>query len=124
MKKIKIELYNFEILLFTSPQDLQRWMRKNCEAECTEYMVEFANTSEGSAGLLPKTDGTAEWFISLTSKDLTTLCHESLHIAYMALDAIGVKHDVENHESLCYLQHHIFEKAAKKLGMLPVAESH
>lgn len=41
--------------------------------------------------------------------------HESLHMAYYILESVGIKHDVNNHEVLCYLQGYIAKQIKKYL---------
>lgn len=116
MKKIKVDVYGQEIMVFKSTDDMQRWIKKNPvhEEECFD---EFHHAA-GFAGILMMEDGSGRFFMCIQDGDVITVCHEALHLAYQMLHAVGVEHDVENHEALAYLQHYIFGEAAKSLGLM------
>lgn len=118
MKSIKIELYNTEVKLFASKKEMDRWLKKNCAQDVQEYLGHIGDYSDGMAGYLFTENDEHFYYIMLESMDLVTLCHESLHIAYMVLDAVNITHTIDNHESLTYLTHHVFEKAGKAFGLL------
>lgn len=69
----------------------------------------------GLAGVMFTEDGSGRWFIYLEEKNLATLCHEAVHITYMMLEMVGIKHSADNHEAFAYLQEFIFTKVAEKL---------
>ena len=121
MKKIKVDVYGQEIKVFETFKSMKNWVSKKgneiSEEENSE-LESLMDCSSGFAGILKTLDNTNHWFITLEEKNLITLTHESLHIAYMMLDFIGVEHSVDNHESLCYLHHYIFGEAGKLLGMI------
>jgi hypothetical protein len=119
MKKINVDVYGQEILVFSSFKKLENWIKKNpVSEEEMNQLNQLMGHAHGFAGICRTLDDQDHWFIVLKEKDLITLTHECLHIAYMMLDAIGVEHDVENHEALCYLHHYIFGEAGKILGMI------
>lgn len=119
MKKINVDVYSQEVLVFDGFKKLEKWIKKNpISQEEQEQLDSLMSYSSGFAGICSTLNGENYWFIVLKEKDLITLTHECLHIAYMMLDAIGVEHDVENHEALCYLHHYIFGEAGKLLGMI------
>jgi hypothetical protein len=119
MKSIVIDIYSAHIRLFFSQKELQKWLKKNCNEETSDNLGEMSCYSEGMAGHFVTENEEFSYFLMLEKHDLTTLCHECGHLAYMILDAVGVRHDVNNHEAFCYLLHHIFEKAGKVYGLLP-----
>lgn len=116
MHKIKVEVFGQEILLFSSREDFNRWEKRN-PIESREAFHRDLDMSEGMAGGIFTEAGDAHWFIYLTELNLKTLCHESLHLAYMLLDVVGVRHDLDNHEILAYLLDFIFGECAKKLKL-------
>ena len=115
MKKITVDVYEQEIMIFESKRHFDKWVKKN-PVEDQEALCEKMGVCSGLAGLLCTTSNEhAWWFIYLEEKDLSTLSHEALHLAYMILDMVGIEHDINNHEALAYLQGHIFKEAATKL---------
>ena len=121
MKKINVDVYNQQIKVFESFKSVRKWISKK-ENEVDENenaeLENLMNFSTGFAGIVKTIDGTNHWVIALEEKNIITLTHESLHMAYMMLDFIGVEHTVDNHEALCYLHHFIFGEAARLLKMI------
>lgn len=118
MKSIKIEMYNSDIKLFFSQKEFDKWLKKNCDNETSEYLCTMSESSHGMAGWLATKDNEYSYFLMLERVDLPTLVHECGHLTYFILDAVGVQHDVGNHEAFCYLLDHIFQKAGKAYGLL------
>lgn len=114
MKKINIGMFDQEILVFESREDFNRWESKN-PVEGRDSRHEELDASAGMAGALFTEAGDSFWFIYLQDRSTRTLCHESLHIAYMMLDVLGIKHDISNHEVMAYLQEDIFAQSCKVL---------
>lgn len=115
MKKVSVDVYNQEILIFSSEHDFHKWLKKN-PIQDQEEMESRISMCAGLAGILCTVeDEIAYWFIFLEEKDLSTLSHEALHISYMLLAMVGVEHDVNNHEAFAYLQGFIFKEVARKL---------
>jgi hypothetical protein len=118
MKSIKIDVYNAEIKLFKSNKEMKSFLSKNCSEETHQYLSSMSDGSDGMGGYFYTEEDEGFYFITLEDSDLVTLCHESLHVAYMILAAVGVEHTVDNHEALAYLLHTIFQKAGKAYGLL------
>jgi len=117
VKKVQVDVYNQEILVFGSERDFRKWMKKN-PIQDQEEMEERINTCSGLAGILcTEKDGVARWFIFLEESDLSTLSHEAVHVSYMMLELVGVEHDAQNHEALAYLQGYIFKEVAQVLKL-------
>lgn len=118
MKNITIDLYNSHIKLFKSQKEFQKWIKKNCDDDTSDYLCEMAFSAHGLAGWVHTINEEFTYYIMLERVDLPTLVHECGHITYMILDAVGVHHDVQNHEAFCYLLDNIFQKSAKAYGLL------
>ncbi len=117
MKKIQVDVYDQEIFLFESQKDIKKWLAKT-PIHDHEEMINRVDTCAGLAGMLcPLDSDRAYWFIFLEEKDLGTLSHEAVHLAYMLLGLMGVEHDVHNHEAFAYLQGYIFKECARKLKL-------
>lgn len=114
MKKVKVDMFKQEIMVFCGRKDIDKWLEKN-PVEDGEEMAGQLSMCSGLAGVLFTEDGNGRWFIYLEEKDLSTLSHESVHVAYMMLEMVGVEHDANNHESFAYLQEFIFSETADKL---------
>lgn len=53
-------------------------------------------------------DDRAAWMVSAS--------HEAIHAAYYILDVVGIRHDVTNHEALCYLHDVILGEMITRYG--------
>lgn len=114
MKKVQVEIYGQEIMIFNGRKDIDSWIKKNPVVVDEDFEVQL-DCCSGLAGVMFTEDGEGLWFIYLEEKNLAVLCHESLHISYMMLDMVGVQHDAGNHEAFAYLQEFIFKIVAQKL---------
>lgn len=113
MKKIKIDMFSQEVLLFSSREAITKWLKKN-PIEDQESFEESLDSCQGLSGGVSCVDS-AHWVIYLREKDLVTLSHECVHLAYFLLDAVGVEHNVNNHEVFAYLQDHLFSECANAM---------
>lgn len=116
MKKIRVDIYGQDIYIFNGMDDLNRWVKRN-PVHHEEDFGDFHGAA-GFAGVMVMEDGTGRFFMCINDADIITVCHESTHLAYQILHAVGVEHSVDNHEALAYLQHYIFGESAKKLGLI------
>lgn len=114
MKKVSVDVYRQDIMVFDGKKDMSKWIKKN-PVEDEEELMGQLEMSAGLAGVLFTADGEGRWFIYLEEKDLCTLSHEAVHLAYMMLHMVGVEHSADNHEALAYLQESIFSQVADKL---------
>lgn len=113
MRKIKVDMFGQEVLLFDSRKDIDKWLKKN-PIESQEDFETSLDTCTGLSGAV-LTEDDAHWVVYLAEKDLRTLTHECVHMAYFLLDVAGVEHDVTNHEVFAYLQDYLFGECAKAL---------
>ena len=120
MKKIFVDIYKTEILLFGSYDELERYCKKNdVEMDERSYhgLAACIENSEGLAGVLVDKEGGAEYFIAIREHCIGNLAHECLHAAYFILEGVGVQLSFENQEAVTYLFQYIFEEALIKLKM-------
>ena len=120
MKKINVDIYRTEILLFGSYEELERYCNKNSvnmEERSYHGLAASMESSEGLAGVLVDKEGGAEHFIAIRQKCIGNLAHECLHATYFILENVGVSLAFENQEAVTYLFQYIFEEALFKLKM-------
>lgn len=117
MKKIRIDIYDQEVMLFSSRKDFEKWMKKNPIREMEE-MHQHIRQASGLAGMVCEAESEeARWFIYIEEYDLSVLSHEAVHISMMMLGVLGIEIDAANHEALAYLQGYIFKECANKLKL-------
>ena len=120
MKKINVDIYKTEILLFGSYEELERYCKKYgvMMEERSHYgLAASIENSEGLAGVLVDKEGRADYFIAIREKCIGNLAHECLHAAFFILENVGVEISFTNQEAVTYLFQYIFEEALLKLKM-------
>lgn len=104
---LKIPLYSHSVSFFTTKEELQKYKKIETNLE----MVCFFSSENSNAVIL-----VSDLWGSYTEVSfLRCLSHECNHAAMLILDSIGVGFDVENQESLCYLQDFIFSEILSAL---------
>ena len=103
----KIPLYSHSISFFTSKEELL----KHKKIETDHQMVCFFSQADSNATIL-----VTDLWDSYTEVDfLRCLSHECNHAAMTILDSVHIGFDIDNQESLCYLQDFIFSKILSAL---------
>ena len=95
------------IYLFFDEQKFRKWIKED-----TSYDV---NKIGGIAGYsMWNTRGHETHFAIYVLPDcIETIFHESLHTAWYVLDNHGIKIDIDNHETLTYLQGYLANEIIK-----------
>lgn len=119
MKKIKIDVYEQEILAFNSYTSFYSFCKKK------GYIVHddpaFMENSIGCVGVVERGDqsGYGDMYMIVDSDDISVVTHESVHAAMLILSNAGVSMSVQEQEPLAYLTGYIFKSFCKAFKVLP-----
>lgn len=122
IKRIHIPIYEDKVELFYGDNDAFLDVVRD------KYRVTFDNFDRyvtGYSFILEKDRGKytdilmglfiREPMIQGQKKQIHTIHHESIHVAWNILDRIGVKIDESNHEALTYLEGYIADKVYEQI---------
>jgi len=125
MKRIPVDIYRQEVLLFSSYKELERYCKKediDLEERSWDGLKASMEASEAMAGVLMYPDGSGAFYIALESITLGNLLHECIHGAFFILENAGVEISFKNQESITYLSQYLFEEAVSKLKLIEVVD--
>jgi hypothetical protein len=119
MKKIKIDVYEQEILAFDSYKSFLSFCKKNKYVMHEDESVLM--NSIGCVGVVERGDGSGlgDIFMIVESKDISVITHEAVHAAIFILSGVGVSFNLEEQEPLAYLTGFIFKSFCKAFKVLP-----
>lgn len=121
MKKISVDVFQQDVLLFGTFAELERYCKKqniNMEEGDPHGLKSMMESAGGMAGVLCYPDGTGCIYIALEDRTLGNLVHECIHAAYFILENAGVPITFDNQESVTYLSQYLFEQSLAKLKLL------
>ena len=104
--KTYVELYAFEKI--DTSKGLLEHKYKNIEFEIKEDSVGYSSWF--------KNKGENKFIIVITNEtNVATIAHECVHLTWYILESVGVKVNLENHESQAYLLEYIIFEIIKLL---------